>query len=491
MSAMRPLSCCFTLLKHGFFLSLLLAVSAGAQPTEGDKRVQDLENQLRQLKESFEQAQQAHQRQLEVLQKQIDSLKRPETAATATNMAQPAATTAGLSTNLAAQPVDLPKTKSWSPAEPIKLAGNERNYLNLSLDGLMTVGGSTASDIGLLEPGGHDPKVNGFTLQNLETVFQGAVDPYFRAQANIVAQIDSAGNSSFELEEAYGETTSLPWNLQVKAGQYLTEFGRLNPSHPHTWMFVDAPLVTSRLLGPEGLRNPGLRVSWLTPTSFYSELMLGIQNSQGETAWSYRRPVDEGPLFGRAGVDRGVSSFSDMLYAPRYAVSFDLNDEQVVLAGLSAALGPNNSGEDTYTRLYGVDLTYKWRSRQHHGGFPFLWWQSEFIWRSYDAGADSAAGLAAERLDDYGFYSQVLWGFRKGWVAGLRGDYITGNQGAYFPDADRETRWRISPNLTWYPTEFSKFRLQYNYDRRDIEGTDHSVWLQFEFLLGAHAAHKF
>lgn len=58
-------------------------------------------------------------------------------------------------------------------------------------------------------------------------------------------------------------------------------------------------------------------------------------------------------------------------------------------------------------------------------------------------------------------------------------------------DPDRATRWRISPNLTWYPSEFSKVRLQYNYDDRDRIGADHSVWLQFEFLLGAHAAHKF
>jgi hypothetical protein len=47
------------------------------------------------------------------------------------------------------------------------------------------------------------------------------------------------------------------------------------------------------------------------------------------------------------------------------------------------------------------------------------------------------------------------------------------------------------PNLTWYPSEFSKIRLQYNYDDRHDIGVDHSVWLQFEFLLGAHAAHKF
>ena len=45
--------------------------------------------------------------------------------------------------------------------------------------------------------------------------------------------------------------------------------------------------------------------------------------------------------------------------------------------------------------------------------------------------------------------------------------------------------------MTWFPTEFSKFRLQYNYDHRVGIGYDHSLWMQFEFLLGAHAAHKF
>jgi len=55
----------------------------------------------------------------------------------------------------------------------------------------------------------------------------------------------------------------------------------------------------------------------------------------------------------------------------------------------------------------------------------------------------------------------------------------------------RNDCWRLSPNLTWYPTEFSKIRLQYNYDDQAIFGTASSVWLQFEFLLGAHAEHKF
>ena len=120
---------------------------------------------------------------------------------------------------------------------------------------------------------------------------------------------------------------------------------------------------------------------------------------------------------------------------------------------------------------------------------------------------DPATGLPAvlsgETVNDWGFYTQLLYGIRKGGVAGLRGDYVTGSLGDYEQlgltldgapvgrDLLRRERWRLSPNLTWYPSEFSKIRLQYNYDNRADVGVDHSVWLQFEFLLGAHAAHKF
>jgi len=90
------------------------------------------------------------------------------------------------------------------------------------------------------------------------------------------------------------------------------------------------------------------------------------------------------------------------------------------------------------------------------------------------------------------FYSQVLWGFKPRWVAGFRGEWATGNTAANDAnDAFRGERIRLSPVLTFYPSEFSKIRLQYNYDHGQHFGEDHSVWLQMEFLLGAHGAHKF
>ena len=67
---------------------------------------------------------------------------------------------------------------------------------------------------------------------------------------------------------------------------------------------------------------------------------------------------------------------------------------------------------------------------------------------------------------------------------------VSGEDAAFESDL-RKDRYRLSPSVTWYPSEFSKVRLQYNLDHREGLGTDHSVWMQTEFILGAHATHQF
>lgn len=459
-----------------FLLSLGLAVAPAQPATE----VEQLRRQLQQANEAFQKAVEQHRQVVEALTQRLESLSRPSRAAT--NAPVPAAAPS------------VPEPKSWSPAEPIRW-GSRPSYLDLSLVGLFAAGGSTADDLEDLEGGAHDPQQRGFNVQNVELTLSGAVDPYFRGQGNLIFQVDADGESTLELEEAYLESISLPWNLQLKGGHYFTEFGRLNPTHPHTWDFVDQPLVNARFLGGDGLRNPGARASWLAPTPFYSEVFVGAQNSQGETAESFRSD-HEGELYlGRPAVETRVRTLGDLLYNVRYAASWNLSDEQTVLAGCSGAFGPNASGSHTDTRLYGLDLFYKWKSRHHSKGFPFVSWQTEWMYRDYEAGAwtgdaDNPA-VPHQRLRETGLYSQVCWGFHRGWVASLRGDYVSGADGAFGSGPETLERWRLSPALTFYPSEFSKLRLQYNYDDREGLGEDHSVWLQFEFLLGAHAAHKF
>ena len=85
---------------------------------------------------------------------------------------------------------------------------------------------------------------------------------------------------------------SLPANLQLKVGQFLTEFGWHNPQHPHSWAFADQPLAINRMFGPDGLRGQGpARV--VVADTLYTEAMLTVQNSAGETAFSFRSPESE------------------------------------------------------------------------------------------------------------------------------------------------------------------------------------------------------
>ena len=341
-----------------------------------------------------------------------------------------------------------------------------------------------------LQTGGHDPSQRGFTVQNVEAVFEGAVDPYFRGQANVVLQITPEGETQVELEEVYATTSSLPKGLQFKVGQFFSEFGRLNPQHPHSWDFVDQPLVSGRIFGPDGLRSVGVRLSWLMPTSFYSEAYLAVQNSQGETASSFRSVPGE-TLFGREIRKREVTSLADFLIIPRYAASFDLSGTQTLLLGASAVFGPNGTGDKATTRVLGVDGFWKWKPTNAFRGFPFVKVQGEWMHRQSSTAAEPLQALPAATFRDWGTYLQVNWGYKAGHIVGVRVDRVAGDRGDPQSDA-LAPRYRVSPALTWFPTEFSKIRLQYNFDHGDaFAHAEHSVWLQLEFLLGAHAAHKF
>jgi hypothetical protein len=366
--------------------------------------------------------------------------------------------------------------------------------MNIGFDALADFGWSSESDVGSLQLGDHDPAVRGFTIPNAELTLDGAVDPYFKGFASIVYKLEPDGETGVELEEVYFLTTSLPWNLQIKGGQFFAEFGRQNQQHPHSWAFVDQPLVLNRLFGPDGLRSQGARLSWLTPTSWYAEAMVSVLNSTGETAFSFRS--DESSEI-HGGVPGGgtVQDAGDLLVIPRLSTSFDLTETQTLLLGVSGAFGPNSSGPGANTQIYGADLFWKWKSATAMQGFPFVSLQAEGLLRKYDAGQrvsldDPALTLPDEELTDRGMYAQLLWGIKPRWVTGLRGDLAKGDDGAFDSEL-RARRLRVSPNVTWYPSEFSKIRLQYNYDDREGLGTDHSLWVQVEFMIGAHAAHKF
>lgn len=465
-------------------LSCSLPLSTRAQ---SNADLDEIRQQIKEVKESYEKRIDEFKQGYD---KRIDELERRlEEARSAASRAEETAAAAKAGAGPAAQSQPQP----ISPASAQGTAG----AFQLGLD-ILGVGGMSSvkdSQLANLQAGGHDPSRNGFTIQNVELTMAGAVDPYFDAQANIVALINAQGKTQVELEEAYMTTRSLPWGLQVKAGQSFLEFGRQNQQHPHSWDFVDQPVIMSRLFGPDGLRDQGVRLSWLTPLPWYSEFYLGAYNARGETVTSFL--FDEASQVGGYQlVPRdGARRVNDFLYLGRWLNGFDVSSQTSVNAGLSVLRGPNATGTGAFTSIYGGDLYLKWRPALNQRGFPFVGWQTEVMYRNYEATDSTGLGLPNTRLKDWGYYTQLLWGFSPGWVAALRFEQAKGNDpnGNAATDPLRDKRWRISPNLTWYPTEFSKLRLQYNHDdaRHLPDGRADSIWLQFEVGIGSHAAHKF
>ena len=385
-----------------------------------------------------------------------------------------------------------------------RVGGTNVRLIDISLDVLAAGGGSTEKDSSLqtLQGGGHDPRKNGFTLQNVELSLSGAVDPYFNGEAHLIYLIDPLeGESVFELEEAFITTQQLPHNLQVKAGQFFTEFGRINSRHPHQWEWMDQPIINSRLFGPDGMRGTGLRASWLVPVPWYSEFYVGAQNANGETMASFLASeefFEERPIGGRAFAERDSNAFNGLAYHLRWENGFDLSREWNAAIGVSTVFGPNATGPDGSTAIYGTDLVLKWRPSKNQRGWPFFISQSEVMYRDYradDAEDEDGATLAGTTLDDWGFYTQALVGWAPRWRGGLRFEYASGSGdgGVRADDPFRDDRFRVSPLVEWLPSEFSRVRLQYNLDEADHLEDDyaHSVWLGFEYLIGSHGAHRY
>ena len=524
-------------------MTLLLALAIGlgmmgpAWAQDQAAAIAELKKEMRELRQEVNKKQkqiEALENRLDAVQKTVNATPAKEPVQAATAKTEPATPQTALD-----QAVEGPKAEKakvggskpqealdqavkavQAPQEPAKpgllsykVGGATLKLLDVSFD-LMAAGGtSTATDRQMqtgLQGGGHDPRKRGFTLQQAELSLTGAVDPYFNGETHIVYFLDPAtGESQVELEEAFLTTQKLPYGLQAKAGTFLTEFGRINPTHPHAWKWLDQPIINSRLFGPDGMRGPGFRVSWLTPLPWYSQLYFGMQNANGSmtSLLSNDGNVADRPIGGYPFFDRQVQTMRDLAYTARVENSCDLSQTVTSKLGLSGVYGPNYTGLHGDTWIYGSDLLVKWRPAKNYQGWPYLLWESEIIGRTFRTLPLDMARVPSNILRDIGFYSQLTWGFYPGWSVGVRGEYAggvgrgvsldaaTGTFGFVSRNTDpfRDDRYRISPVLTWQPSEFSRLRLQYNHDwAYHLPGkTADTIWAGVEIMYGAHPAHKY
>jgi hypothetical protein len=99
-----------------------------------------------------------------------------------------------------------------------------------------------------------------------------------------------------------------------------------------------------------------------------------------------------------------------------------------------------------------------------------------------------------QRYQD-GLYIQALYQWER-WRFGARYDRM----GIFEDEVVRagsdleygKKPYRYTGSVEFNPTEFSRLRLQYNYDRTAGDGeTNNEVFLQLILAIGAHGAHPF
>lgn len=364
--------------------------------------------------------------------------------------------------------------ESPAPGAPAARDGAPQTQsMNPDMAVILDVAAAYFSDEEHRQTGGHDPSKNGFNFQQLELSLQSIVDPYFRFDSNIVFSLYGV-----EVEEAYATTLDLPARLQVRAGQFLSRFGRINATHPHSWDFVDQPFAIGRVFGGEGGRGLGAELAWLLPIPWFGEAVVSVQQADGEaTARSFY-----------GGRDLGVDGPRDFLYVTALKQFFELHADWSLAVGASGAFGPNSTGRDNRTDVFGGDLYLKYRPITRASS-TIVSLQTEWLLRRRQVPEDL--------LYDLSSYTQLFWRFAQRWGTAARWEYgspAEGVTGAALDPLDpdwTEARQRVSANVTFWPSEFSRLRLQ---GSRDEFGELDPIWAAFlaaEFVVGAHGAHAF
>lgn len=322
---------------------------------------------------------------------------------------------------------------------------------------------------------GDDPSNSkeGFTVQEIEIAAQAALDPYL--EGAIFLTIPNL--EGLEVEEGYLVTTSLPANLQVKAGTFRSQFGRNNTQHLHMQNFTRRPLMTALLFGADGLRGPGAQASLLLPLPWFATLygeafsIVGDPATPGVATFGGGARTTPGNLTYTAVLEQfwELGEATSLLLGANFATGRVFDCMGAVPCDAAIGAGPRST-------LYGGDLYVKWKPPNQSHTYSSLQWTTEWFARTIaNGGPTEGAG-----------YTEPVVQIARRFYAGGRFDLVGLPAGANLP-----RHYGVAGSLTFAPSEFSRVRL-YAQELMGPGATATTVgFLQAEYSMGAHGAHPF
>jgi hypothetical protein len=323
-----------------------------------------------------------------------------------------------------------------------------------------------------------NPARNRFDVREVELDLRAAVDPRADAVAVIPFSRDvgdplffrdrsdasGAVDSGVDVEEAYLflHDFGMP-NLTAKLGRFHLRFGRWDVLHKHDWATTDNTFVNQSFLGPESLVDQGLSLSYVIPPKLvagqYVEVIAEVISGEGDAG---------NPVLNNDALVHSPALNTHLLW------NRDFGDWNLELGG-SWLTGHHNADNLQSFNLFGTDLTLI--HTDPTGGFNNQLVQFEAMYGDVDTSRTRTQhGLGAFLL-----LQQQL---NRDFYAGVRLDWTK--------DAvdDRREVWGVSPYVSWYWSEFLRFRLEYQHKAGDVRAED-SVFFQATWIFGAHPPHPY
>ena len=472
-------------------LAFALGLIAQAAPALAQD-AEALRREMEQMRKQFEAMQEQYKKAMDMMTERLDRVEaRPQTPAATTaaptpsppmqpGQAAPPATEGVAPRPPGGDPSPLDLIKPRQPFALYERRGPGQLLFDMGVTGDF-VGNLTQHNVQKNQGGSFPGLENLFFPREVEVSFFGQIDPYARAEVRFEAEQDSRGGGlSVSVAEANLTLMALPYGTQLKMGLMRNRFGYLNQIHAHDWPFIDNPNVLQQFFGTEGLAESGFEATWVPPLPFYLELLGGVFNGENDVA------------FGRGQI-------SNPLVTGRVRTFLDLDEWGAIQIGSSIASGQTT--QEKSSNILGFDAKYKYTpAGWPHAAVTVL---GEYLLSFRDLVVTNPEGIDQTRQrDSQGFYVYGgLQPFHHGelskWLLGFRYDRTQ------YPAA-AGTEWAVQPFLSYYPSEFLRFRVGYKQTNRsqccsyldfqDNGGSAKQVseyFLQATFIMGAHPAHPF
>jgi hypothetical protein len=424
-----------------------------------------------------------------------------------------------------AQPMDAPRDM-LEPDDPKKAAILQRRSLmsrfNPSLGLVIDAVGGYNRRISQLQGGvgGNDvgkpvglqwPAGSYATVRDVELFVAADVDTFARAYAIIAAHpksftrgTEDYGSAKPHVEEAAIQTTSLPYNLSIRAGRFFADFGYIPRRHAHDLPFIDRPGSVAQIFAEA--QADGVEVTWLAPTPFFLKFTAAYASRFGEVVHYPLTFYNQQPVQGDT-------------FLGKVTTYYDINDDHNIEVGYSIASSSNSRavpdgfmpgiltveesvplpvlGPALRRQVMDVDFHYRWYPLGR-GQRQSLSLHGEIL---YDTGQGRRNVLGnIVQQSSWGGYAYLEYRLNKQWRPGFRFDYhqmlsepalfnnpFSGLQGSTANITGQRTDVRtFSPYLTYHMSETNRLRVQYNRVSWGNATDTDMVLFQWTVVFGSH-----